>query len=343
MSGQLMVAGVGAGFFSGFHYDAWSRMPGVTLAGLCDLDVSRARAMAERHGIGSVFDDAARMLEETKPDLFDIAVPPVAHLDLIRLGVRHGVPMICQKPFCNSLEGAEAAVRLCEDAGVPLVIHENFRFQPWYRRIKALLDEDALGEIYQVSFRLRPGDGQGPDAYLDRQPYFQKMERFLVHETAIHLIDVFRYLFGDVTRVYADLARLNPAIAGEDAGMVVFNFASGTRGLFDGNRLVDHPARNRRLTMGELLVEGEVGCLHLNGDGRIFRRDIGSNDWAQVEFPWQDRGFGGDCVYAFQAHVVDALAGNGAIENTARDYLANLRIEDAVYRSNETACAVDLT
>lgn len=343
MAGHLRVVGAGAGFFSEFHYDAWSRMPDITLAGLCDLDATRARAMAERHGMRQVFDNATQMLEDTKPDLFDIAVPPAAHLDMIRLGVRHGVAMICQKPFCNSLEDAEEAVHLCEEAGIPLVIHENFRFQPWYRRIKTLLDKEALGQVFQASFRLRPGDGQGPDAYLDRQPYFQKMQRFLVHETAIHLIDVFRYLFGDVTRVYADLARLNPAIAGEDAGMVLFNFASGSRGLFDGNRLVDHPARNRRLTMGELLVEGEAGCLHLNGDGRIFRRDHGSNDWAQVEFPWQDRGFGGDCVHALQAHVVDALAGRGIIENTARDYLENLRIEDAVYRSDETACAVDLT
>ena len=54
---------------------------------------------------------------------------------------------------------------------------------------------------------MRPGDGQGKDAYFNRQPYFQKMERFLIHETAIHLIDVYRYLFGDIKSVFASLSR----------------------------------------------------------------------------------------------------------------------------------------
>lgn len=43
---------------------------------------------------------------------------------------------------------------------------------------------------------MRPGDSQREDAYLDREPYSQKMERFLIHETVIHFIDVHGYLFG---------------------------------------------------------------------------------------------------------------------------------------------------
>ena len=68
--------------------------------------------------------------------------------------------------------------------------------------------------------------------------------------------------------------RLNPSIAGEDAGIILFDFAAGPRGVFDGNRLADHAAENRRLTMGELLIEGEGGTLALNGDGGISLRDI---------------------------------------------------------------------
>jgi predicted dehydrogenase len=50
------------------------------------------------------------------------------------------------------------------------------------------------------------------------------MKRFLIHETGIHLIDVFRFLLGEVRSVYADLTKLNPVIAGEDSGTVLFNF-----------------------------------------------------------------------------------------------------------------------
>jgi predicted dehydrogenase len=130
---------------------------------------------------------------------------------------------------------------------------------------RRIIEQGALGQMYQVTFRLRPGDGKGPDAYLERQPYFQTMEKFLVHETAIHLIDVFRFLLAEEpSAVYAALRRLNPAIAGEDAGMMLFDFPSGARAVFDGNRLADHKAENRRLTMGEMVIEGsEVRAIYM--------------------------------------------------------------------------------
>ena len=46
----------------------------------------------------------------------------------VGLGARHGVPAICQKPFAESLEDAQAMVRACADAGVQLMVHENFRW-----------------------------------------------------------------------------------------------------------------------------------------------------------------------------------------------------------------------
>ncbi|MEZ5906603.1 MAG: hypothetical protein R3C69_16410 [Geminicoccaceae bacterium] len=94
--------------------------------------------------------------------------------------------------------------------------------------IRRQLEGRANRRLFQASFRLRTGDGQGPRAYLDRQPYFQQMGRFLVHETAIHFIDVFRFLLGEPEAVLARLVRLNPAIAGEDAG-VIFEFAGNRR------------------------------------------------------------------------------------------------------------------
>lgn len=336
---KLRVATIGAGYFSQFHHDAWSRMDDVELVAVCDQDGAKAQAYADRWGIGRMYTDAERMLDEVRPDLVDIATPPATHLALIGLSAARGIPTICQKAFCRSLAEAEEAARLAEEAGILLVVHENFRFQPWFVEIKRMLDEGQVGDLYQVSFRLRPGDGQGPRAYLDRQPYFQKMERFLIHETAIHFIDTFRYLLGEVDSVFARLARLNPVIAGEDAGIILFGFENGMRALFDGNRLVDHPADNRRLTMGELLVEGSAGVIRLDGYARIFFRAFGSNEEEQIPYRWENVGFAGDSVLGFQRHVVDYLKGRGPVVNRARDYLVNLRIEEAVYRSSSRGCS----
>ena len=301
---RLRLATAGSGYFSQFHYEAWRRLD-VELAGICTRDPDSARSLARDFGTPAIYGDFAEMLDRVRPDLVDIITPPETHLGFIAAAAQRGIPMICQKPFTPSLEDAVAAVAIAEAAGVPLVVHENFRFQPWYGEIRRRLESGAIGEPYQVSFRLRPGDGQGPEAYLGRQPYFQKMERFLIHETAIHLIDVFRYLFGEVTSVTAELSRLNPAIAGEDAGLILFGFANGARGLFDGNRLADHAAENRRLTMGEMLVEGADGAIRLSGDGALFHRRHGANREQPIDYRWENRGFGGDSVYRLQSHVLD--------------------------------------
>ena len=342
MAGRLRVATAGVGYFSRFHYEAWRRMDDVDIVALCNRTEDTGRAMAEEHGIGQVFTDFQTMLDSVEIDLVDIITPPPTHRPYIEQAAARNIAAICQKPFCETLGDAEAAVAAAEKAGTALVVHENFRFQPWHAEARRLIAEGRLGTLYQVTFRLRPGDGQGADAYLDRQPYFRTMGRFLVHETAIHLIDTFRYLMGEVETVYAQLDRLNPAIAGEDAGIIVFAFEGGARGVFDGNRLADHAAENRRLTMGEMLIEGSDATLRLDGDGGLFLRRHGRNDEERISYDWRDVGFGGDCVYRLQRHVVDNLLGRGPLVNTGAEYLTNLRIEQAVYESGRSGQRLSL-
>ncbi|MEM8663484.1 MAG: Gfo/Idh/MocA family oxidoreductase [Pseudomonadota bacterium] len=330
----IKVVTIGAGYFAQFHHQAWAADPRAHLAAVCDRDAQRAAAFAAQYGAPKSYTDPGAMIAAERPDLVDIITPPPTHKALIALTASAGVATICQKAFCRSLEEAQAATQCAADASIPLVVHENFRFSPWYREAKRLIDDGALGTLYQAAFRLRPGDGQGPDAYLDRQPYFQTMERFLVHETAIHFIDTFRFLLGEPNAVYADLVRLNPAIKGEDAGTILFDFGDA-RALFDGNRLSDHVAQNRRLTMGELIVEGSDGTLRLTGDGALFLRAFGQNE--ERAHPYRmGAGFAGGAVAALQAHVLSHLIDGTPLENTADAYLTNLKIEEAVYRSAKT-------
>lgn len=339
MTTPIRVACVGAGYFAQFHYDSWRRMPRTQLVGACDLDLARAQAT----GLPA-FDDIGAMLAATQPDLVDIILPPTAQEDAIRTALAQGVAaIICQKPFGPDLPEAERLADLAEAAQTPLVIHENFRFQPWYRAIRAAMQDGAIGAPLQATFRLRPGDGQGPRAYLDRQPYFQRMQRFLVRETAVHWVDTFRFLLGDPVSVYADLRRLNPAIAGEDAGYILFDHGQNARALFDGNRHLDHAADNLRRTMGEGLFEGTDGILSLTGDGAVHLRRFGQTATSQILPPDTWAGFGGDCVHALQAHVVAGLIDGTALENTARDYLTVRRIEEAVYASAQTGQRITLT
>ena len=325
----LKVACLGAGYFSQFHYGSWRRMDDVTLVGSCDHDIAKAKAT----GLPA-FDDLGAMLASDPPDLLDIVLPPTAHAQAIRTAFEAGLKwIICQKPFCLDLDEARAITDLADTHGATLVVHENFRFQPWYRVIRKAMETGLIGNVHQATFRLRPGDGQGPSAYLDRQPYFQQMKKFLVHETAVHWIDTFRFLLGNPIAVYADLRQMNPAIAGEDAGYVIFDHKDGVRAIFDGNRHLDHASDNPRRTMGEALIEGTEGSLSLFGDGSVTLRRFGQagEETLSPADAWD--GFGGDCVHALQRHVVEAITHGGQLENTAREYLAVLAVEEAVYAS----------
>ncbi len=334
----LKVACAGAGYFSQFHYGAWARIDGVTLVGSCNRDITKAEAT----GLPA-YNDLAKMLAETQPDILDIILPPVAHAEAVKTALAAGVKtMICQKPFCQDLAEAREITGLAEKHGAQIVIHENFRFQPWYRDAKAALDAGHIGTLQQVTFRMRPGDGQGPDAYLDRQPYFQKMERFLVHETAVHWVDTFRYLLGNPTAVYADLRQVNPVIAGEDAGYILFDHPNGVRALYDGNRHLDHAADNHRRTMGEALLEGTDGTMVIYGDGSVSLRKFGEMDEKTLSPPNTWQGFGGDCVHALQNHVVSGLVNGTPLENLAADYLVVIEIEEAIYHSAQTGRKIKL-
>ncbi|MEO8849401.1 MAG: Gfo/Idh/MocA family oxidoreductase [Casimicrobiaceae bacterium] len=339
---KLRVLGVGAGYFSQFQYLGWRNIADADCVAIVNRDQAKARALAERYGIPEVYGDLDMALDAVKPDLVDLITPPETHRAFVAKTIGRGIPTICQKPFGTSYAEATAIAEMADRAHVPLVIHENFRWEPWYREAKRLIDAGTLGALHSIAFRLRPGDGQGPRAYLDRQPYFQQMPRFLVTETAIHWIDTFRFLMGEVAAVYARLRRINPAIAGEDAGYVIFEYAGGATGLFDGNRLNDHVAANPRRTMGEAWIEGSAGVLRLDGDARLWWKPHQQAEYLHAYDRGPDDTFGGGACEWLQRHVVAHLASGAPLENTARDYLANLRVQEAIYRSAATGRRVEL-
>jgi predicted dehydrogenase len=335
---------IGAGYFAAFHHEGWQALRGafdVEVAGLADLDAGRAAALAQRFMVPHHFADARSLLDAVQPTLVDVVLPPQAQAAVVREALARRLPVICQKPFGRDLAEASALTRLAAEQGVPLVVHENFRFTPWFRECRRLIDAGHFGRLHGVSFRLRPGDGQGPRAYLERQPYFQTMPQLLVRETAVHFIDCFRFLLGEVRAVSARLRRLNPVIAGEDAGLVIFEFDDARTGLFDGNRLNGHAAADARRTLGEMWLEGEAGVLRLDGDARLWWQPHGQPEAEHAYAHGAPGAFGG-AVTALQSHVLSHLESGTVLENGAAEYLSNLHVQEAVYHSHATGRRVEM-
>jgi len=329
----LKGVGIGAGYFSQFHYEAWQRLPQVNFAAICDHDASKAEATARQYGIAKTYTDYQAMFAKEKPDFVDIITPPNTHLEICKAAADAGIHIICQKPLAPSFEEATALVQNVSNANVRMMVHENFRFQPWHREIKELLNDGVIGDkLHTLNFRMRTGDGWPKDAYLQRQPYFRTMPRLLIYETGVHFIDTFRFLGGEIDWVFARLRKLNSEIAGEDAGMVFFGFKNEAEGLFDANRFNESNFKNPRYTFGEFLVEGNGGSIRLYSDGILTVQPLGKPE-REHKYVHENRGFGGDCVYFTQQHFVENLISGNAFETNGKDYLKTLAVQEATYRS----------
>lgn len=330
---KLKGVAVGAGYFSQFHLDAWARLDDVEITAICDVDLEQAGKAATDFSIPKSYSDFGEMLAKEQPDFVDIITRPDSHRHLTGQAVDAGVAVICQKPLAPTFDEAKELVATAEAAGVRLMIHENFRFQPWYREIKWLLDEGFIGKrLHTINIRTRTGDGWQPDAYLGRQPYFRQMERFLVFEMGVHFVDTMRFLGGEIEGVYASLRRLNAAIAGEDAAMVMFEFANGAEGVWDANRYNETTATDPRYTFGELLVEGEGGSIRLRADGQLSIQPLGKSESEHI-YTHSKRNFAGDCVWATQRHFIQCLQNGEPFETSGPNYLRTLAVQEAIYES----------
>jgi predicted dehydrogenase len=329
---KLRGVGIGAGYFAQFQYEAWSRIPEVEIVAVCDQVEEKARAVQSRFGITNCFTSWTEMLDRERPDFVDIITPPATHEAMCEAASRRGIHMICQKPLAPTMVEAERIVETAHTGGVRFMVHENWRWQPWYRKIKEIQTQGAIGEFTHMHVLTRLGDGWGTDAYRGRQPFFRDYPRLLIYETGIHFIDMFRYLLGEVTGVYAHLRRLNPVIKGEDAGQLLLRFENGATALWDANRYNETESVNPRYTFGEIRVDGTGGHLTMDGESNIRIKKLGEPA-ANLDYARDSRNFGGDCVYALQRHFVDCMLTGKEFESNGEDYLKTMKVVFATYAS----------
>jgi predicted dehydrogenase len=330
MTTPLRGAIAGCGFFGQIHLEGWRRIPEATIVAACDLDLAKAQAAAP-HG----FDDLERMLDTVKPDFLDIATRPELHLSMLRIAAERGLPVICQKPMAPAWPECLEMVRVARAAAIPFMIHENWRWQPWYRVIAAEMAAGRLGAPVTYTFRTRKRDGAGPEPYT-LQPYFRTMPRLLLFETLVHHLDTARYLFGDLDTIYAHLRRVNPHILGEDQVLMVATHSSGLSGVIDGNRFLDLAPDSPPL--GDAFFEFEEGALRLSPNGDILRVAGGGESLL-----WKNdvtAGYRGDSVRATSAHFVRSLLENKPFETPGIDYLLTVSAVETAYRSAAAGTAL---
>ena len=268
----LRGALLGCGHVALFHLRAWSEIEGVQIVALANRTVSKAEALAREFGIPSahVYGDYRALLDSEalgeNLDFVDIATAPHVHRQQVEAAAARGVHVLCQKPLAPTLEDARAMIAFCDRAGVLFSVNENWRWRRWYRDIKRLLDEGVIGRPFYIRIaRHKNGtlprlDGSPPPLFAE-QPYTAQMDRLIVYEWGIHLVDVLRFLFGPVTSVYARTDRVSPLCQGEDRAVLTLEVGGVTCLIDISWATVEGSARFSQLE--QVTVEGDAGTIEL--------------------------------------------------------------------------------
>lgn len=281
----------------------------------------RIRAFAGRFPF-PVTTDIEGVLATRDVDAVWILTPPNSHLDLVKEAARGRKHVLLEKPLDISLDRAEAIVAGMRGAGLTLGVTLQHRFRPASLRLKALLDEGALGRIGAASCTV---PWWRPQAYYD-QPGRCTLARDgggVLITQAIHTLDLFRSLVGDMT-VTAATAATTPVhrMETEDFAAALVRLGNGAPGVIQATTAAFPGGEERIEIMGTLgtasLAGGTLRVAFIGGREEIVVRHEGATGGGAnvMDFPhdWH-RSLIGDFLDAIKEGREPVVSGAEALRS----------------------------
>lgn len=258
---------IGSGFIvQNCHLAAYEK------AGFCpyaitSLDEARCHELAEQYGIPNIYVDWKVMVGNAEIEIVDIAVPPHVQLEMVEYICNHAPHIkgiLCQKPVAMSVEEAKKIVELGDNAGIPIAVNSNMRYDQSMRAMKYILDQGLIGEPVIASIDMR--------AIPDWQAFLRQYNKLEIYAMGVHHLDIFRYLFGNPEKVTA-VCRTDPRTKFEHTdGIVQFTYQ-----YEDGLMAT---------SLDDVWAWPEEPCAK---DNYIRWRIEGTEGFAQGEFGWHKR------------------------------------------------------
>ncbi len=318
---RTRIGFIGAGGIANRHFGVLEQFDDVAIVAVADVDIARATEAAARFG-ARAFDDAAAMLAAVDLDALYICVPPFAHGEPERLAIEHTLPFFVEKPVALDLGTAEDVAAAVDRLGLVTAVGYHWRYLDTVDEVKALLSATPA--------RLMSG------YWLDSTPpprWWWKKDASggQMLEQTTHLVDLARYLVGDVVRVYGQSGHIDraafPGLDVATTSTAMLTFASGAIANFASTCLLNWNHR--------------VG-LHLFGEGlaiELTDRDV----MIDIGRGRPVRGTGSDPVVLEDRDFIDAVRGG---ENRIRcpypAALETLRLALAIERSAVEGRAIDV-
>jgi predicted dehydrogenase len=313
---ELNVAVIGCGGIGGVHLARWAGVSGARIAAVCDIRVDSATRAARQYG-AEAHTDWRSLLGGGGLDIVDVCVTPDMHAPIAAQALDNGIHVLCEKPLARTPEEARTMVEKAKERGRLLMTAFCHRFEPGILFAKEMIDNDDLGRV--VMFRNR-FSGYFADI---EEKWFSDPEIAgggALLDTAVHSIDLFRYLVGEVKRVTGRVATFNPKLRVEDSGAFVLEAGNGAIGVIEASWATPG---------GRNVVEvyGTAGACFVDYDtGKTTYKTADMQVWqTKDDFAGPDR---------FQreiSHFADAVRGLQPLMVTGRDGLRANEIIAEVY------------
>ena len=273
MASQVCVGLVGTSQYAELMYlSTLQSHPGVELVAVCGRNQARLQELAEKYKIPRMFKDYKEMIHQGNLDVVAVVVPDDLHYEITMQALDAGLHVICDKPLALTVQQAREMYEKAEKAGVKHMVMFTYRWMPFFRYVKDLLEEGYVGRCYHVEFRYLMGGGLKKEYSWRNDP--QRSKGALAN-LGSHMIDMAHWLVGDITRVNAQLGffvecpdenggKIEPS---NDSASLLVEFATGAQGMIHVDT-VTHVAD--RYMIQQVILHGEAGSLEIEAQYKNF-------------------------------------------------------------------------
>jgi myo-inositol 2-dehydrogenase / D-chiro-inositol 1-dehydrogenase len=335
---RVGVGLIGSQFIASIHAEALRACNQADIRAVASPTPGNAMAFAQRHGIPRHFTDYRELLKLPDVDMVVVGVPNDLHCQIALDAAAAGKHVVMEKPLCLNLAEADRMIEACRRANVKLMYAEELCFAPKYVRLKALLDEGALGRPTLIK---QSEKHDGPHA-----AHFWDVARSgggVTMDMGCHAIEFFRWMLGrpPVKSVYAHMSTLvhGAKTRGDDNAILLLEFADGTMALAEeswtklggmDDRAEVHGSKG--VAYADLLHGNAIETFSNAGYGYAVEKASSTVGWS---FPVYEevRNYG---FHAEMAHFVDCVQNDRKPLVSGEDGRAVLEVIFAAYESAAT-------
>jgi predicted dehydrogenase len=335
------IALIGAGAIVEYaHLPAYQAVH-LPIAGIYDLNVDRARDLAQRFGLERVYTDLDEALNDPTAGVLDIAVVPWAQPELVRRGLAAGKHLLCQKPFALDPQTAAELAREVDKTDCKVAVQQQLRYDEGIAAAASMVRRGWVGDVTAVTFDV------DIDTDWSAWPWLVESDRLEIMYHSIHYLDAIRSILGTPRRVFAAAGQRPGQVArAETRTMSSLLYDNGIRGLLHINH-ENHSGDSRatfRIDGTEGTIRGTLGLLYDYPHGRpdtieVRSSTVPTDGWLTypVTTRWLPDAFAGP-----MADLQSWIHGGDPAATRLEDNLQTLALVDALYRSIDTRDAQDV-